>query len=116
MADKEYTTNAFKPRSRVSLKKAPILPPPVNNSFSVSYDTTRRVVSPIALPHKLRAHVGRAALFLLVAILPLMTLSCGKPDDDPDDPYEDYDPFEWRWHLQPTNDEPTATPSCSLHE
>ena len=107
MTDKEYTTNDFKPRFRVSLKKAPILPTPVNNSFSVSYDTTQRVVSPIALPHKLRAHVGRAALFLLVAFLPLMTLSCSKPDDDPD---EDYEPFEWRWQLQPTNDEPTAAP------
>ena len=113
MTNKEYTTNAFKTRSRVSLKKASVLQTSVNNLFNVNYNTTQQAVSPIALPHKLRAHVGRAALFLLVAFLPLMTLSCSKPDDDPD---EDYEPFEWRWQLQPTNDEPTAAPSCSLHE
>ena len=55
-------------------------------------------------PHKLHTHIGRAALILLVVIMPLMTFSCSKPEDDPD---EDYEPFEWRWQLQPT-DEPTA--------
>ena len=107
MTDKEYTNNAFKPRFRVSLKKASVLQTSVNNLFNVNYNTTQQAVSPIALSHKLRAHVGRAALFLLVVIMPLMTLSCSKPDDDPD---EDYEPFEWRWQLQPTNDEPTAAP------
>ena len=54
--------------------------------------------------YKLHAHVGWVALILLVIIMPLITLSCSKPEDDPD---EDYEPFEWRWQAQPT-DEPTA--------